>query len=93
MNFRYVISGSLALVSIASHLPRPSLDFSSTLTTEAFDLSRLRRFEANSYQPTPMDLTSSPVEHGHSTSSAAMLDFIAKWCSNYVILGERVCSN
>jgi hypothetical protein len=28
-----------------------------------------------------------------STSSAAVLDFIAKSCSNYVILGGRVCSN
>jgi hypothetical protein len=28
-----------------------------------------------------------------SISSAAVLDFIAKSCSNYVILGERICSN
>ena len=56
-----------------------SLDFSSTLTTEAFDLSRLRRFGANSYQPTPMDLPSSPVEHGHFMDEAPFVSHISRF--------------
>jgi len=64
MIFRYVISGSLALVSMYLTCPDLRPGFSSTLTTKALYLSSLRWFEISSYQPTPRDLPSSFIQHG-----------------------------
>jgi len=63
-SFRYVISSSLTLVSMHLTCRDRSLDFSSTLTTEALDLSSLRRFEINSYQPITGGHSPSPMQHG-----------------------------
>jgi hypothetical protein len=55
MIFRYVISGSLALVSMYLTCPDLRPGFSSTLTTKALYLSSLRWFGTGSYQPIPVE--------------------------------------
>src|SRR5450755_1977240 len=68
MIFRYVISGSLALVSMYLTCRDLRPGFSSTLTTKALYLSSLRWFEISSYQPSPRDLPSSFIQHGGRSS-------------------------
>src|ERR1035441_10503465 len=61
--FRYIISGSLTLVSCISPDGVFAPPFPSTLTTKTLNPSSLWRFGICSYQPIPRGLPSSLMQH------------------------------